>query len=358
MIGIAAGASGVTLSSGERVSFESGDAPLTEHGDLLVRIGDDLPYVRAARGPDGGATTTVEAAADLYAAKLAATLRADSLAGQQLSLATQLSLAQELKLAVPGWWSPQVLSRFDAALHAHGVDVSLIHAAEAAVAGCQLSGESLPSNVVVVDARRSFTSVVVVRDCQTRPHALLSPTFVNREGGDVLDAAVLRHLVLGLRSVGDEIDARSTETISAARDALDACRQLRETLSHSSTASLQPELPGSTHRVLLVRSEVDEIATPWANEIVGMVRTAIEQSPVSVSAVVITGGLATMPLLTQRISADLGLEVHVPDNLSTVVARGSEVISNQTHTPSRRWFGWRGKRAPSEHTAQRGAVRS
>ncbi len=352
MVGITAGTSRITLSSGEHVPFEPCDTqagqsvPHGQHDDLLVRIGDDRPVVRVAEAPDGGSTTETDPAADLYATRLAATLRADSLAGEQLSLATQLSLASQVSLAVPGWWSPQVVSRFDQALRSRGVNVSLVNAAEAAVAGYQLGGASLPPNVVVVDARRGFTSVVVVRECETRPRALLSPTRVHREGGDALDAAVLRHLVSGLTSVGDDVDARSAETISAARDALAECRELRESLSQSSTASLQPELPGSTHRVLLVRSELDELATPWADTVVGMVRAAIEQSPVEVQAVLITGGLAAMPLLTQRLSADLALDVHVPENLDLVIAEGADTLHGNDETGKRAWPGWKGLLKP------------
>ncbi|MFD1201441.1 Hsp70 family protein [Leucobacter albus] len=341
MVGIAAGTSRITLSSGERLPFEPRDKPVSQHSDLLVRIGDALPLVLVGVGADGEPTTVIEDAAELYAARLAATLRAGSLAGQQLSLTTELGLAGELMLAVPGWWSPQVLSRINAAFSTHGMNVSLVNAAEAAVAGYRLNGASLPQQVVVIDARRSFTSVVVVQECQARPHALLSPTFIHREGGDALDAAVLRHLVVGLKNVGDEIDTRNAATISAAQVALAECRQLREALSQRSTASLQLDLPGSAHPVLVARSELDELATPWTDTIVSMVRTAIEQSPKEVQAALITGGLAAMPLLTQRLSADLELDVHVPENLGMVIAEGANALNQGVNESKRAWSAWR-----------------
>lgn len=301
IIGIEAGATGLEFSSGERVDFDPAGAP----ADLLQRIADGVPYVRVVDG-----TSEVIESVGLYASMVAEAIRGRG-------------VAEPVALAVPGWWPPQVVAELANALAGLGVYADLVNDAEAAVAGYQASIEPLPDTVAVVSLRSRLTSLVVVRDCATRPRAVPSPRLVSSEGGEHLDAAVLQHLVRGLTDLGDEIDVTSSETLRAAREALEQCRNLRETLSRSAMASVQPRLPGAERKLLLVRSELDELADPWLEAILRMLRTAIEQSDEEIGAVLLTGGLAVMPVISQRLSADLGLAVHVPDDLRLTAARGA-----------------------------------
>lgn len=323
VLGIELGASGVTLSSGERLEFKLVGAP----NDLLLRIADDAPVVRVANHDNAARVHDVTAAADLYADLLAAALRADRLDLGQLGLDGQLGLAGPLNLAVPGWWSSAARARLASALSARGLRATLVNGAEAAVHGYLLSGGKLPDTVAVVSAKHDSVSMVLVQHCNATPQALLSPVVVIREGGDALDAAVLRHLLRGLEGMGDSINREAPETIDAARAALSACQALRESLSVQATVAFDPPVPGASHRVLLARSELDEVATPWIERVTSQISAAFDRSSHSAEAVLLSGGLSAMPLLAHRLSAALGVEIQVTADPSVVVAKGAETLA-------------------------------
>ncbi|MGO1544510.1 MAG: Hsp70 family protein [Gulosibacter sp.] len=286
--------------------------------DLLRRIADDLPYVDVT-----GDTCELRAAHEIYAS-----LVADALGVGASGARTSSHENFRTALAVPGWWTPRAVERVAQALAARNVNVLLVNDAEAAVVEYQHSTHPLPQNVAVVSLRANEVSAVIVSTCDSQPTALASPILVHDEGGDELDFAVLQHLINGLTELGHTVDAADPGVIASARTAVDGCRTLREKLSLSATESLLPELPDVTQRLRLVRSELEEIATPWADAVVGIVNSVVEQSPFEVDGVLLTGGLAHMPLVSQRISADLGVEVYVPEDPRMVVVRGAERILN------------------------------
>ncbi|WP_192497079.1 Hsp70 family protein [Gulosibacter chungangensis] len=299
----------VTFSNGEVASINQ-DFPR----DLLIRVADDLPYV-----------TVTEDRAELYPAhEMYASAVGEALAVESVDAPADFRAA----VAVPGWWTPRTLARVQDALRARGLDVLMVNDAEAAVVEYQRSTEPLPSTVAVVGLRASQVSAVVVKNCNTRPTALTSPVLVHNEGGDDLDVAVLQHVLQGLASDGYTVDPTDPDVLAAARASLADCRALRESLSLSVTESMQPEFPETTPRLRMVRSELEELATPWADTVVRTVGAVLEQCAAPIEAVLLMGGLANMPLISQRLSADLGLEVYVPDDPTLIVVRGAERLLN------------------------------
>ncbi|WP_449276917.1 Hsp70 family protein [Leucobacter sp. GX24907] len=309
------GAAGTAPEALDRVPLEPGSLP----DDLLLRIADGVPYVRLESG--GHELVSVQ---KLYAGAIADVVHPRGLGTPDDPVA----------VAVPGWWSRRTVSEVTQALHEAGVSAVLVNEAEAAVAeylaaGARGSGygavsQSLPDTVAVVGLRACQTSVAIVRDCDRTPVALQRPALVHGDGGKWLDRAVLRHLVAGLADLGCEVDASDPDVVAAARVALGQSQELREALSSSVSESILPSLPGVQGRVLLARTELEEVAASWVESVVGLLRTALERSPVSTDTVLLTGGLAAMPMVAQRISADLGLEVLVPQEPALVAVRGAE----------------------------------
>lgn len=319
MVGIEVGATRITVSSGESIPLDQELIP----PDLLRRVADDTPYVWLNGDGHG-----LSPAWDVYAVAIADALRAHRLEERD---------EFPIGVAVPGGWAPRALSQVSAALAARGIDAVLLNDAEAAVAGYRTSGTRLPESVAVVGLRATQVSVVVVGGCdRDRPVALPSPTLVHDEGAERLDAAVLQHLIRGLADLGERVDVSDPEVLAAARGALEQCRRLRESLSTSARESELLDLPGVGHRVLLTRSELEELARPWADAVVGVLRMTLEQCVRPVGAVLLTGGPAAMPLISQRVSADLALEVHVPEQPSLVVARGAARLLAERRLPERR----------------------
>ena len=319
MNGIECGATGITLGSGEHIDFPRRRTP----DDILRRVAASAPFVQLS---DEGCEV-------LDPAELYASLLADVLHGLPQDDAPFV-------LAVPSWWPQQATASVQRALEQRAVSAILVGDAEAAVAGYQGEREQLIGTVAVVSVRAHQSSVVAVRLGGGQPVALPSPTLVRGEGGRHLDAAVLRHLLTGLTDMGDRIDANDPKVIRAAQESLEQCRELREALSASATESVLPQLPGAGHRLLFVRSELDELATPWMDTVVDMVRTALDQCSDEIDSVLLAGGLAAMPLVSQRISADLSLDVRVPESLDTVVASGAGLIAREFRGSGRSKLGW------------------
>lgn len=320
MVSIDVGATTITHSTGASTVFQNEATP----HDLLKRVADDAPYVSVSEHG-----CVLHPAHTLYAEAVASALRE-----QQLGDHAEPPVA----VAVPGWWAPRALARVRDALGRQGLNVLLVNDAEAAITECVHSGHELPDTVAVLSLRAEQSSVVIVRSCNEKPTALLSPTQVHDEGGVALDTAVLQHLVRGLTGLGELIDTSDPDTIVAARSALPQARALREALSTTATESVSPQLPGVSQAIRIVRSELEELAAPLADAIIGLLKGAIEQSDEPVGAVLLTGGLAAMPLISQRVSADLSLDVIVPDAPRLVVARGAQRILEQHTQPTRGRF--------------------
>lgn len=339
MIGIDIGATTVTTTTREGDVRRSLDLP----EELLCRVGEDLPCVMLGED-DFELKQAHEVVAEVTARTVAEHRGATG------------EPADPAALAVPGWWTPRALRWVGLALESEGLgDIVLVNDGEAAVRGHVSDGTPLPETVAVVSLRAEFSSVVIVEQCTGHPRAVRSPALVHVEGGNRLDGTVLHHLLRGLGDLGVTIDRDDPDSVAAAREVLQQCREVRETLSTNAVQSVQPAFPAGDRRLRLVRSELEELAEPWVDAVVRMVATAADQYPQVVDAVLLVGGLAAMPLVSQRISADLGLEVVVPRDPDTVVARGTAQLALATdEAPARRRWGRRVPAALPTSPAQRG----
>lgn len=317
------GATRITLSNGASVDLSLDDMPR----DLLNRVADNRAYVSV-----NSREVELKAPQDIYAATVLETLR-------EQEVDTDVGVG----LAVPGWWSPVVLERVQEAFQTRGVEVSLVNEAEAAVVDYRQNqhagAATLPESIAVLNLRAEASSVVIVDDCHREPTALVSPRLIHQEGGSHLDRAVLHHLVAGLDGLEYSVDVTDPTTIDSAKVALLQCRSVRESLSTRVVESIQPDLPGSELKIRFVRSELEEVAQPWIKELLRMVRTAVEQSGLPVTTVMLTGGLANMPLISQRLSAELGLEVIIPESPDLVGSRGAEIaLAARENSGVPRWL--------------------
>lgn len=315
MVGFDVGATTITHSTGLHMPLE-----MRVPQDLTMRVAQNRPCI-----------TTVEGELVLHEPH---TLYAEAVA-EAIHHHTH-DPHSETTLAVPGWWAPSTVDQVQQALVARGLSVHTVNEAEAAVAEQQLTTPNLPESVVVVSLRAAHSSAVIVQQCDARPRALMSPTLVIEEGGNHLDAAVLRHLVSGLNELGSAVDTTDPSTITAALPALSQCRDIRERLSYTTTESVDLMLPGAIHRARLVRSELEEVTGPWVDSVVRTVIEALELSGRPVGAVLLTGGLASMPLVSQRLSAELGVEVIAPAEPRLIAARGAaRLLANDSPAPHR-----------------------
>lgn len=316
MTGIDVGSTSITHSNGAVTPLDLDVIP----SDLLIRIARDEPYVRI-----GDRHVELQSASTLLAAAVA-----------QATSHVVTHVSERVALATPGWWSPGVQGQVCEALSAEGLDVTLVNDAEAAVYEQLSQGHALPETVAVLSVRAGYTSAVIVEQCTSTPHAKRTPTMVHAEGGDHLDILVLQHIVQGLTDKNVTVDPDDATTIRAARDSLAQVRTQREMLSVSGIVQVSISLPGGSTPIRFVRAELEQLATPWCDAIIAQLHTLLAHYEKGVDAILLIGGLAHMPLISQRVSADLGLEVIVPDEPALVTARGAaRILETLTAPPPR-----------------------
>lgn len=313
MTGIDVGSTSITHSNGALTPLDLDVIP----SDLLIRIARDEPYVRI-----GDRHVELQSASTLLAVAVAQAISDD---------VTHAS--ERIALATPGWWSPGVQGQVCEALSAEGLDVTLVNDAEAAIYEHLGQGHSLPETVAVLSVRAGYTSAVIVEQCTSTPRSKRTPTVVHAEGGDQLDILVLQHIAHGLSDKGVTVDPEDEATVRAAREALTQVRTQRELLSVNGTVQVSITLPGGSAPIRFVRAELEQLATPWCDAIIAQLHTLLTQYEKGVDAILLIGGLAHMPLISQRVSADLVLEVIVPDEPSLITARGAARILETLTTP-------------------------
>ena len=116
-------------------------------------------------------------------------------------------------------------------------------------------------------------------------------------------------------------------------------KSAKERLSTRPVATVTPHLPGASVELRLVRSEFDEVVREIVDAIVAMLKANIVvNSPEGVEAVLLTGGSVSIPLVTQVISAELGLPVILEKDPATLAVRGAAAVEVPAPPQRRRWL--------------------
>jgi hypothetical protein len=174
----------------------------------------------------------------------------------------------------------------------------------------------------VAALRAALGEVTMLSTAAAVAYQSQAPTAVHDLGGSTFTAAMVR----GLATVGQpvELDLGGADldelVFDHVRTALDgnlptdpaalarlrqACTKAKETLS----ADTEVEIPVADTRIRLTRAEFEELARPLLAETAVALRLAIEESGVTPATVLLAGGAAWLPLLTQVVSEELGRPV-------------------------------------------------
>lgn len=151
-----------------------------------------------------------------------------------------------------------------------------------------------------------------------------APVAVHDLGGSTFTAAVVRGLATVGQPVeldlgGADLDELVFDHVRAAVDlptdaaSLSRLRQACTAAKEALSADTEVEIPvvgqGIDTRVRLTRAEFEEMARPLLAETATAFRMTIEESGVTPATVLLTGGAAWLPLLTQVVSEELGRPV-------------------------------------------------
>ena len=231
----------------------------------------------------------------------------------------------DVTIAVPDWWSQRARAVVNRTLTTQYPGMMrLVGAAPAALRAFSSSRPLADPAVAVLDMGATCTSATVVVDhAAGEPQVAGVPMVLQGRGGDRLDALLLHHVLETIVAGGWSGDRSDPEVLRAGRSFRHDIRVAKEGFSTSPVVRLAPQLPGLDSELRLVRAEFDDVARPVVSEIVGMLASCIAECGVDVGAVLLVGGGAPTPLLTQMISVELGLPVLLDDQPESAAARGA-----------------------------------
>ncbi len=304
-IGVKIGAANsVAVVASERAWREPVVLPTEVPDGAIERVGDPVPLIDV----DGTAVT----AADVHAGAVAVLLAAVDVDPDD---------DQAVVVAHPDTWSETALDDAVLAVAAHpalaGTDVVWVPESAAAVAAIEHSCGSFDDAVVVtydLGATGITVGVVDAEGGELRSRPLHLDSVSGREFDRLLLTEMLAVTEVDGARVGvDElVELRS------------ACASAKERLSVDTETAVGVRLDGAVTEARLVRDDVEELLRGPILESVSLVREAVADAGVDlaqVSAVLVTGGGAAIPLVNELLSSSLRIPVLTdPDPVSTTAA--------------------------------------
>ncbi|MDY6998730.1 MAG: Hsp70 family protein, partial [Actinomycetota bacterium] len=270
-------------------------AAITRSGMVLSgfveRVGDPVPLV-AADGTAYPAPRLVVEALDELAAQAVATPPA------------------EVAIAVPSYWNPAATGALAEALGASrlvsttGSAPRLIPDAVAALTALNANpGFDRSGVLAVLDFGGGGTSITLADGASA--FAVIGETERYPEfAGDQVDQSLLGYVLD--RAGGDQAaDPAQTAAVGSLARLREECRAAKERLSFETATTLAVDLPDLRTDMRLTRAELEElIARPLAGvgDVLENVLAGNGVSWANLSAVVLVGGGASIPLITQQLS--------------------------------------------------------
>ncbi|WP_193048478.1 Hsp70 family protein [Mycolicibacterium baixiangningiae] len=259
-------------------------------------------------------------------------LTADALRALLYALTRGRTPVDPIAVTHPAHWHPGAVDALRAALAEvpeFGPSAQVLPDATAALTALQ-ADPGLPANGVVAlcDFGGSGTSITLVDADGLRP---IAPTVRHLDlSGDVLDQALLSHVVGGLNAAG-AVDLSGTSAIGSLARLRSACRGAKERLSTETVTALTAELPGHSGEVRLTRAELDDVVRRPLGDFVAVLHSTLERAgvqPADLVAVATAGGGARIPIITTTLSENFRVPVVTTPRpeLSAAVGAGLAAI--------------------------------
>jgi len=149
------------------------------------------------------------------------------------------------------------------------------------------------------------TNLTLVDMARGAQEAALAPTVRHSNlSGELIDQALLKHLIDGLSEAG-AIDLSGTSAIGSLRRLRAQCRTAKEQLSTSAVTSLTVDLPGRRTDLRITREELDEALRAPLQEFAELIQEELERNGIhrgDLAAVALIGGGARIPAVTTLLS--------------------------------------------------------
>lgn len=264
---------------------------------FIRRVGDGVPILAG----------DVSWPAELLAARLVASL----LPGQD-----------RVTITHPAGWGTHRVAALRDALAGQGVLGARFLPAPVAAALAHATRERIDS-VGVYDLGGSGFEATVVRRDTTDQFAIAGAAEDLELGGLDLDEVVFTHVTTSLGTAWARLDPADPALRVAVAGLRRECTAAKEALSADTEVEIPVALPGIDTRVRLGRAEFEEQIRPAIEETVAALERAIESAGFQPDVILLTGGSARIPLITQTVSERLGRPVTVALDPKGIAATGA-----------------------------------
>jgi molecular chaperone DnaK len=266
------------------------------------RVGDGTPLRL------GGVSMTADALSARYVAHVVG-----AVAGLVGGVAARAALTH------PAGWGQHRVESLHAALVTQGLGATVF--LSGAQAAARAYAESVPVSagelVAVHDLGGTGFDAAVVRRTEDGRFAHVGTPEELEVGGLDFDELVFEHVRLALGEQWARVDPADPAVRPALARLRRECTLAKEALSADTDVQIPVALPGIDTRVRLARAEFEELIRPTVEETAATLYRVIDSAgslPEDVSAVLLTGGSARIPLVTQVVSEILGRPVIVAPN--------------------------------------------
>ena len=246
----------------------------------------------------------------------------------------------------PAGWGAHRRSLLSGALRAAGLPDAIMLPEPQAAAICYASTERVPtgSTVAVYDLGGGTFDASVLRKSGPDTFTQLGqPVGHDRLGGLDFDELIFEHLRAAWPAEFAALDPSDPAQVAAVLRLRRECAEAKEALSEDTEVVIPVLLPGLQTQARLVRSEFEDLIRPAVAETVDLLATALRTSEVpehELSTVLLVGGSARIPLVTELLSATLGRPVAVDADPKAAVSLGAvlalRTLAHAEETPTDR----------------------
>ncbi|HWC78557.1 MAG TPA: Hsp70 family protein [Pseudonocardiaceae bacterium] len=229
----------------------------------------------------------------------------------------------------PAGWGTHRTSLLATALREAGVADAVLLTEPHAAAVCYASTERMATGatIAVYDLGGGTFDACVLRKSGLDAFVPLGrPVGHDRLGGLDFDEQILGHLRDCWPDAFDRVDPADPAQLAALSRLKRECAEAKEALSVDTEVVIPVLLPHFQAQARLVRAEFEAMIEPAVRETVHLLESAVHEAgiaPAGLSAVLLVGGSARIPLVTELLSAALDRPVAVDTDPKAAVALGA-----------------------------------
>ncbi|KXX57294.1 hypothetical protein AZG88_11720 [Rhodococcus sp. LB1] len=150
--------------------------------------------------------------------------------------------------------------------------------------------------------------------------------------GDHADRLLMGHVVALIQNANPDFDVDDPAHRGALTELAARCRSAKERLSQDTSAVVTVALPDIRRQIRVMRSEFEDVirgSLTRAANTVARELVSLDETGTPVDAVVLLGGGAAVPLVTELLSTAVNVPLVVSSEPATASARGAAVIAER-----------------------------